>query len=447
MKKRIFVILAALVILCVACAVACAEECTHSNTKTIAGYKATCTEAGKTSGIECADCGKMLQKPETISPKGHNKDVAISGHAATCTESGLTSGAKCSVCGTTVKAQEVIEALGHSKETMTGYAATCTATGLTDGSKCTTCGKIFAKQETIPAKGHSEETVAGYAADCTAAGLSDGKKCTVCGTVTVEQKTIAALGHDNETIAEEPATCTETGLTAGTKCKRCGFATVRDIIPAKGHDYVSKKVAPTTTAYGYTKHTCSACGDTYKDNYKSKKVAATAAPVATAAPAEEVFSIVTDAEFAAELYTEEKGTKVAENDLLTIAAAADENGAYTLRNLHLSLELIAELKAEGIEYICFVVGEYELVFPIAMFETEEIALIAADLPAELTGYVVTVDPAAVNANGDAGCAVQAALATEDGEFTIINGFLTGMVLCKAEQQVEVVEETVYTFAA
>ena len=128
-------------------------------------------------------------------------------------------------------------------------------------------------------------------------------------------------------------------------------------------------------------------------------------------------------------------------------AAADKNGAYTLRNLHLSLELIAELKAEGIEYICFVVGEYELVFPIAMFETEEIALIAADLPAELTGYVVTVDPAAVNANGEAGCAVQAALATEDGEFTIINGFLTGMVLCKAEQQVEVVEETVYTFAA
>ena len=36
------------------------------------------------------------------------------------------------------------------------------------------------------------------------------------------------------------------------------------------HSYTTKVVAPTYDERGYTRHTCSECGDSYKDNYKSK---------------------------------------------------------------------------------------------------------------------------------------------------------------------------------
>ena len=44
------------------------------------------------------------------------------------------------------------------------------------------------------------------------------------------------------------------------------------VIPATGHKYTENVVAPTATAQGYTLHTCSVCGDSYKDNYTDKLV-------------------------------------------------------------------------------------------------------------------------------------------------------------------------------
>jgi len=44
-------------------------------------------------------------------------------------------------------------------------------------------------------------------------------------------------------------------------------------IPATGHKYTENVVAPTATAQGYTLHTCSVCGDSYKDNYTDKLLA------------------------------------------------------------------------------------------------------------------------------------------------------------------------------
>ncbi len=63
------------------------------------------------------------------------------------------------------------------------------------------------------------------------------------------------------------ATCTETG-SKKVYCTdaSCGkYETVS--IAAKGHQYTKVIIAPTPTAQGYTEHTCSACGDIYKDNY------------------------------------------------------------------------------------------------------------------------------------------------------------------------------------
>lgn len=69
----------------------------------------------------------------------------------------------------------------------------------------------------------------------------------------------------NEIITE--ATCTEAGIKK-VYCtdESCGkYETVS--IAARGHQYTETIIAPTPTAQGYTEHTCSACGDSYKDNY------------------------------------------------------------------------------------------------------------------------------------------------------------------------------------
>ncbi|MBR1724249.1 MAG: leucine-rich repeat domain-containing protein, partial [Ruminococcus sp.] len=67
-------------------------------------------------------------------------------------------------------------------------------------------------------------------------------------------------------VTKQP-TCTEDGVM--TYSCECGDS-YTETIPAKGHSFVSKTVAPTYDERGYTQHTCSVCGYSYKDNYKSK---------------------------------------------------------------------------------------------------------------------------------------------------------------------------------
>ena len=113
----------------------------------------------------------------------------------------------CERCG-----QEEGEALGHSwKE------ATCKTAKM-----CERCGKVEGK-----AKGHTEVTDEAVAPTCTETGLTEGKHCSVCNQVIQAQTKVAALGHNyKETVTK-----------------------------------------PTTTSQGYTTHTCTRCGDSYKDSY------------------------------------------------------------------------------------------------------------------------------------------------------------------------------------
>ena len=293
--------------------------------ETIPGKAATCTEAGLTEGKKCSVCGETLVEQEEIAALGHTEET-IPGKAATCTESGLTGGVKCSVCGETLVEQEEIAALGHTEETIPGKAATCTEPGLTEGKKCSVCGETLVEQEEIPA-GHTEEIIPGKDATCTEPGLTEGKKCSVCGETLVEQEEIPA-GHTEEIIPGKAATCTETGLTDGVKCSACGeILEEQKEIPVKDHAYedgvcgncgaadpdyekpeepsvpstpikpskpnwsnifnkwfgkwwdkdeekcehayTSVVTDPTCTEKGYTTHTCSKCGDSYKDSYVS----------------------------------------------------------------------------------------------------------------------------------------------------------------------------------
>ena len=73
--------------------------------------------------------------------------------------------------------------------------------------------------------------------------------------------------HSYTSQITKSATCKEEGVKTYT-CS-CGD-TYTEKIAKTAHKYTTKTVAPTYTTQGYTLHTCSVCGDSYKDNYKAK---------------------------------------------------------------------------------------------------------------------------------------------------------------------------------
>ena len=121
-----------------------------------------------------------------------------------------------------------------------GAAATCT-----EAQNCTVC-----KAEVAPPKGHDRDAIV-VEATCTTDGYTS-YTCTVCGD-SRETNYVAAFGH----TLSGAATCT----TAQT-CVTCNEV----FVPAKGHDYSTRVVAPTCTERGYTVYTCY-CGYTKNDNY------------------------------------------------------------------------------------------------------------------------------------------------------------------------------------
>lgn len=448
-KKLCIVMAMLLVLLAASCAFAEEVEAPHEHSfgEWVTRTQPTCTKDGEKVRL-CA-CGESEKK--SISATGHSFGDWNTRTQPTCTSAGEK--VRLCACGETEK--ESIPAKGHAFGAwQTRVEPTCNKAG--EKVRLCACGET--EKESIPATGNHAfgDWQTRTQPTCTVAG----EKVRLCACGETEKESIPAKGHSfGEWKTRTEPTCGKDGEKV--RLCECG-ETEKEAIPATGeHKYVfTKTVKPTTSSKGYDLHTCEVCGAEKKDNYTAKLKSSSsssskkkAAPVATATPAPDLYaSIVSDVDYAAEEYEEVIGTKAvegveAENNLLTIVAAAEEDGTYALRNLHLSVELLAELKAEGIEYICFVVGEYELTFPISMFDAEEVALIAADIEGGLAGYIITVDPAAVNENNEAGCAVSAVVTNENGDEIGLVGVLTGMILANNGTEVEVVDAQVYTFAA
>lgn len=89
--------------------------------------------------------------------------------------------------------------------------------------------------------------------------------------------------HSYVVIDNVEATCTSPGYKT-LKCS-CGSSYQENTDAATGHNYKDEVIAPTTSAQGYTKHTCSLCGHTFKDNFTDPIVEST--PVPTPAPTTE----------------------------------------------------------------------------------------------------------------------------------------------------------------
>ncbi len=256
------------------------DSCSHKNSEAIV-EEATCTDTG-TKVVYCTTCG--LTEKQTIAAGNHNYGSATVTKQPTCTDTG-TQELTCVDCG--VVTTETIAAKGHSWQAATCTTAkTCTTCGTTSGSPtshsysskvtkptctsdgyttytCSSCGSSY-KDNYVTATGHSwNSATCDSPMTCSTCGTTSGsalghswsnatcttpKTCTTCGTTSGN-----ALGHSwNSASCTDPRTCSVCGTTTGS---------------ANGHDYASVVTAPGCMTDGYTTHTCTTCGHSYKDSY------------------------------------------------------------------------------------------------------------------------------------------------------------------------------------
>ena len=212
----------------------------------------------------CTGCGDGLAPTQ-------EHDYIVEEGKATCENFGYIA-YTCSTCG--YYYNDILPALGHpDRHFVEGFDATCTALGELDHWYCPDCDCYWiddsfdvAYDETIiviPMKDHVVPD------SCT--GI-----CTGCG------EYIAYMADHNLARAEavEP-TCTTPGNILYWYCVDCGMCWDEEcnedpndavdpdsvILPALGHSYKAEVTAPDCVNGGYTTHTCTVCGDSYKDAY------------------------------------------------------------------------------------------------------------------------------------------------------------------------------------
>ena len=246
----------------------------------------TCTEQGYTTHT-CSRCGDSYNDTYT-SAAGHKYDNACdttcnvcgatrtithtygswtTTKAATCTASG-TEKRTCTICGKTET--RTTAALGHNYAIKT-VEPTCTAQGYTMHT-CSRCGDSY-KDTYVAAKGHTWNSgVVTKAATETEKGVKT-YTCTVCGATKTEEIPILEHTHKydqkntSSAYLKSAATCTAAAeYYYSCSCGEKGTSSFTSG-SALGHKYTTKVTAPTCTAQGYTTHTCSRCGDSYKDTY------------------------------------------------------------------------------------------------------------------------------------------------------------------------------------
>lgn len=269
----------------------------HSGGTEVRNAKAaTCTAEGYTGDTYCKGCGAKISSGSTIAKKSHT-EVTIPAVPATCEATGLTAGKKCSVCGTIIIAQQTVAALGHS------FGSTI-YTWSADGKSCTAqrvCSRDSSHKEISTA---TITSAVKTAATCLAKGTTTyTAKFSVswASTQTKDVQDIAQKSHsytgaiksngngkdsthsfkcvngceqyggavrhtwNDGAVTKEP-TCTDKGEKTFTCTAGCGARYTKEL-DALGHIYNDVKTEAKPESPGYTTHTCSRCGHSYKDNY------------------------------------------------------------------------------------------------------------------------------------------------------------------------------------
>ena len=220
---------------------------------------ATCIEKGIKT-FTCSACGDSYT--EDIECIAHSV-VTDNAVAATCTKTGLTAGSHCSRCGTVIIERTETKATGHNYISAV-TAPTCKDKGYTTYT-CSKCGDSYKADYVNATENHVNKTVVTKQATCTQKGIKV-TTCSVCGKSTTA--TIEMTSHETVVDKAVVSTCNRAGLTAGSHCAVCGYVIEEQaVVPASGHSYNAVVTEPTCKEQGYTTHTCTVCGDNYKDSY------------------------------------------------------------------------------------------------------------------------------------------------------------------------------------
>ena len=253
----------------------------NATTGTCEVCKQKCTHNWEENGTECSIC--HMQCEHNIEKWLDNPDGDC--HVGTCTicgsifvENHTFGDVESATCEEDMKCTkcEYIEekALGHDWDAETGKCKRCKKECTHEWNKETGICKICNMKCTHNWKEATCET----AKTCERCGKTEGealghswkeatcetaKTCKRCGKVEGKAK-----GHTEVIDKKVEPTCTQSGLTEGKHCSVCNkVLQAQTKISALGHDYKSVVTKPTTTKQGYTTHTCTRCGDSYKDSY------------------------------------------------------------------------------------------------------------------------------------------------------------------------------------
>ena len=189
------------------------EDCPHEKLRYQAGVEPTCTEPGRSSGVVCEDCGKLIAGGETIPALGHDWKH-VDREDPTATESGHEAGTRCERCGETEGCEE-IPALGSGADPETckhehthmipGQEPTCDKPGWEDITVCEDCGKTLSGCGEIPALGHDPVEVGRVEPTETEPGHEEGHVCGRCGEILDGCKEIPATGKGNTDLLTKDA--------------------------------------------------------------------------------------------------------------------------------------------------------------------------------------------------------------------------------------------------
>lgn len=181
-----------------------------------------------------------------------DKTNQVSESSGTTSTSCSMTGGSSSISGTWYPAYKIV--VSHVNDTI--------------GCKVVMSGFELSVDYTVPhTHSYTTETSRTASTCCTQGSVT--KKCS-CGETQTTELALDPNNHSGGTEVKNAssATCTTTGYTGDTYCKGCGAKlSSGSTIAALGHNYTSSVVAPTVTESGYTLHTCSRCGHSYKDNY------------------------------------------------------------------------------------------------------------------------------------------------------------------------------------
>ena len=157
--------------------------------------------------------------------------------------------------------------LGEAWQVMEETSASCTRRAsrvFEDGAGGTVT--VYTKQSDPEAHEYTASTV--IAPTCTHSGYT--LYVCACGAKEMRDQT-EPIPHTYSTKKQVAApTCTHSGYTLYACSGGCGAEEKRDYTPLLPHTYTETAVEATASSEGYTQHTCTACGFSYKDGFTPK---------------------------------------------------------------------------------------------------------------------------------------------------------------------------------